>query len=196
MSTECSVLVNVLCKLEKNVYSTVVGWSNAVGAHKIQLISDNVTFNCYWISACWISPLLTYRCWTLLKWKSLSHVRLSNPTDYTVHEILQAGILEWVAFSFSRGSSQPRDWTQVSHTAGRFFTSWATREAQEYGSQQSIPSPVGLPNPGIKLGSPALQADSLPTVNSQDYSRFINFFLLFWVSASWILAIYYLTHSC
>ena len=33
------------------------------------------------------------------------------------------------AFPFSRGSSQPRDWTQVSHTAGRFFTSWATREA-------------------------------------------------------------------
>ena len=48
--------------------------------------------------------------------------------------ILQASILEWVAFSFSRGSSQPRDWTQVSHTAGRFFTSWATREAQEYWS--------------------------------------------------------------
>ena len=46
------------------------------------------------------------------------------------HGILQARILEWVwvAFSFSRGSSQPRDWTQVSHIAGRFFTSWATRE--------------------------------------------------------------------
>ena len=36
------------------------------------------------------------------------------------------------SFPFSRGSSQPRDWTQVSHTAGGFFTSWATREAQEY----------------------------------------------------------------
>ena len=39
-----------------------------------------------------------------------------------------------VAFPFSRGSSQPRDWTQVCCTAGRFFTSWATREAQEYWS--------------------------------------------------------------
>ena len=48
--------------------------------------------------------------------------------------ILQARILEWVAFSFSRGSSQPRDWIQVSHITGRFFTSWATREAQEYWS--------------------------------------------------------------
>ena len=49
--------------------------------------------------------------------------------DYTVHGILQARILEWVAFAFSRGSSQPRDWTQVSCIAGGFFTSWATREA-------------------------------------------------------------------
>ena len=52
--------------------------------------------------------------------------------DYTVHRILQARILEWVAFPFSRGSSQPRDRTQVSCIAGRFFTSWAAREAQEY----------------------------------------------------------------
>ena len=52
-----------------------------------------------------------------------------DPMDYTVHGILQARLLEWVAVPFSRGSSQPRDWTQVSNTAGRFFTSWATREA-------------------------------------------------------------------
>ena len=51
-----------------------------------------------------------------------------------VHEILQARILEWVTFPFSRGSSQPRDWTQVSHIWSRFFTSWAMREAQEYWS--------------------------------------------------------------
>ena len=49
--------------------------------------------------------------------------------DYTVHGILQARILEWVAFPFSRGSSNPRDQTQVSHIAGGFFISWATREA-------------------------------------------------------------------
>ena len=48
---------------------------------------------------------------------------LCIPTDYTVHGILQARILEWVAFPFSRGSSQPRDQTQVSHIAGGFFTS-------------------------------------------------------------------------
>ena len=51
--------------------------------------------------------------------------------DYTVHGILQAGILEWVAFPFYRGSFQPRDQTQVFCIAGRIFTSWATREAQK-----------------------------------------------------------------
>ena len=76
---------------------------------------------------------------------------------------LQARILEWVAFPFSRGSSQPRDWTKVSCIAGRFFTSWASGEAQEYWSGWPVPSPMDLPNPGIKLASPALQADSLPT---------------------------------
>ena len=49
---------------------------------------------------------------------------------YTVHGILQAKILEWVAFPFSRELSQPRDQTQVSRIAGGFFISWATREAQ------------------------------------------------------------------
>ena len=48
---------------------------------------------------------------------------LCNPMDYTVHGILQARILEWVAFPFSRGSSQTRDQTQVSFIAERFFTS-------------------------------------------------------------------------
>ena len=66
--------------------------------------------------------------WSEVKWKLLSCVQLCDPVDYTVHGILQARILECVAFSFSRGSSQPRDWTHVSHIVGRFFTSWATKE--------------------------------------------------------------------
>ena len=48
---------------------------------------------------------------------------LCDPMDYTVHGILQARMLEWVAFPFSRVSSQPRDGTQVPLSAGRFFTS-------------------------------------------------------------------------
>ena len=59
---------------------------------------------------------------------------LCDAMDYTAHRILQARILEWVAFPFSKGSSQLRDQTQDSQIAGRFFTSWATREAQEYWS--------------------------------------------------------------
>ena len=64
------------------------------------------------------------------KWKWLSHVWLCNPLDYCIfHGIHQAKILEWVAVSFSRGSSQPRDRTQVSRIGGRLCTNWATREA-------------------------------------------------------------------
>ena len=55
---------------------------------------------------------------------------LCKPTDYTVYGILQATELEWVAFPFSRESSQPRDRIQVSRIAGGFLTSWAIREAQ------------------------------------------------------------------
>ena len=52
-----------------------------------------------------------------------------SPPGSSVHGILQARILKWVAISYSRGSSQPRDETRVSRIAGRFFTIWATREA-------------------------------------------------------------------
>ena len=51
-----------------------------------------------------------------------------GPPGSSVHGILWARILEWVAIPFSRGSSQSRDWTQVSCTAGRFFTVWTTRD--------------------------------------------------------------------
>ena len=59
---------------------------------------------------------------------------LCDPMDCSlpgssVHGILQARILEWLAIPFSRGSSWPRDRTQVSHIVGRFFTVWTTREA-------------------------------------------------------------------
>ena len=58
-----------------------------------------------------------------------------NPMDCSlpgssVYGILQARILKWGAILFSMGSSRPRDWTQVSCIAGRFFTFWATRESK------------------------------------------------------------------
>ena len=62
--------------------------------------------------------------------------RLLCPWDFSgkstgvgCHFLPQARVLEWVAISFHRGSSWPRDQTQVSHIAGRFVTIWATREA-------------------------------------------------------------------
>ena len=76
------------------------------------------------------------------KWKSLSHVLslwltglVSRPAGFSVHGILQARVLEWVAIPFSRRSSWPWDWTQVSYIASRLFTLWATREGQPLGHQ-------------------------------------------------------------
>ena len=59
----------------------------------------------------------------------------------SVHGLLQARILEWVAIPFSRRSSQPRDWPRISHIAGRFFTIWATREAH---NNLNIPKSIQL----------------------------------------------------
>ena len=99
-----------------------------------------------WIVLCLVAqscPTLGY---------SMDYVACQAPLSMG---ILQARILEWVAMPSSMGSSQPRDWTQVSRIAGRFFTIWATREAQEYWSGKPISSPGDLTNPGIELGCPA-----------------------------------------
>ena len=59
-----------------------------------------------------------------------SYLTLWDPMDYTVHGILQARIPEWVAISFSTGSSRPKEQIQVSNIVGKvFINSWATREA-------------------------------------------------------------------
>ena len=58
--------------------------------------------------------------------RSLPPCRL---TLYHLSHLVSLRILEWVAYPFSRGSSQPRNWTGISCIAGRFFTSWGTREA-------------------------------------------------------------------
>ena len=108
-----------------------------------------------WRADChFVIPILKNLVHTLfpkwVKWVKVAQLcpTLCDPMDYRVHGILQARILECVAFPFSRGSSQPRDQTQVSYIADRFFISWATREAQEY--WRPIPSPGDLPNPGIE----------------------------------------------
>ena len=72
---------------------------------------------------------------------------VAQPPGSSVHGILQARILEWVAMPFSRGSSPPRDQTQVSCIADRFFTIWATREAHtrcKHTIKFVCPSPVNV----------------------------------------------------
>ena len=91
---------------------------------------NSVQFSRSVVSNClWPHELCIY--YAYCEVKVIQNVRLFS-TPYLVHGILQVRILEWVAFPFSRGSSQSRDWTQVSHIAGGFFTSWTTKGAQEY----------------------------------------------------------------
>ena len=72
-----------------------------------------------------VKVLVTQSCWTLRDPMDCS------PPGSSVHRILQARIVEWVATSSFRGSSWPRYWTQVSCIADRFFTVWTTREAHK-----------------------------------------------------------------
>ena len=82
----------------------------------------------------WLSPFTVHQK-LLQHWESAMkgkviqlYPTLVTPWTIQFMEFLQARILEWVAFPFSRGSSQLRNRTEVSRTAGRFFTRWATRE--------------------------------------------------------------------
>ena len=81
---------------------------------------------------------ITLATWEAHPWVKWSEVAQSCPTlchpldcslpGSSVHGILQARVLEWGAISFSRGSSRPSDWTQVSRIVDRRFTIWSTRE--------------------------------------------------------------------
>ena len=69
---------------------------------------------------------------------------LCDHINSTIHGILQTRIPEWVAIPFSRGSFQPRDWTQVSCIACGFFTHWATREAPNINTNRLVIRSLGL----------------------------------------------------
>ena len=96
------------------------------------------TNNAFYIKIRWKIFSKHYFKHVIYLWKCmLSHSVISNscdhmdwsPPGFSLHGILQAKILEWVAILFSRGSSWPRNQTWVSHIVRRFFTIWATREA-------------------------------------------------------------------
>ena len=88
---------------------------------------------CEWLLRVYKKGLRT-NLWTVWSEAAQSCPILCDPMDYSlpgssIHGIFQARILEWDAISFSRRSSQPRDWTWVSYVVGRRFTVRATREA-------------------------------------------------------------------
>ena len=112
---------------------TCTSWADTTEQEQISII---------WLSLSWVwfqgeikfslsHPIVFSKTWESEITQSCPN--LCNPMDcslprFSVHGIFQARIPEWVAISFSRGSSQPRDRTQVSCIVGRSFTVWATRE--------------------------------------------------------------------
>ena len=103
-----------------------------------------------------------------------------SPPGSSVHGILQARILEWVAISFSRGSSWPRNWTQVSCIAGRFLTYWATREARVL--TPSIISPILMLSSVLKTWSPSW----IPVLHLGWAPKFLSPFKFSFVFLSWL----------
>ena len=73
-----------------------------------------------------------------------------SPPGSSIYGILQARIQEWVAISFPRGSSRPRDWTQVSYIAGRLFNLWPTREAPDLETRWIQRSKEATVWPGVR----------------------------------------------
>ena len=93
----------------------------------------NIYIYIYWYICIYIY-IYTYAvlCLVALLCPTLCDPLDCSPPGSSVHGILQARILEWIAMPSSRGFSQPRDLTCVSCIAGGFFTSWPTREAHLY----------------------------------------------------------------
>ena len=101
---------------------------------------------------------------------------LCNPMDCSlpgssVHGIFQSRVLEWIAISFSRGSSRPRNQTRVSCIAGRRFTIWATREAQRKKGENTEPNTYGFRLENALLNTHTSEEDPAITVHYEQKSR-------------------------
>ena len=101
---------------------------------------------------------------------------LCDPMDCSLpgssmHGIFQARVLEWVAISFSRESSWPRDQTQISHTAVRHFTVWATRDCQNSHSEVQ----------NLKEGIQRPSLDQIVTTESINCNLGENLYCVKWV---------------
>ena len=117
--TLCHMPARILCPWDSSGKNTGVGSHSFLQGIFLTQGSNLGLLHCRQILYC-----LNHQGRPILLYESESHsvISLYDPMDHRVHGILQARILEWEAFSFSRGSSQIRDQTQVSHIAGGFFT--------------------------------------------------------------------------
>ena len=100
-----------------------------------------------WEFVLWMQPLLLFL--ATKSFLTLQPHELYSPPGSSVHGMFQARILEWVAVSFSRGSSWPRDWTCISCTGSPILYCWATRmqlesESENHSVASSSFSPHGL----------------------------------------------------
>ena len=142
------------------VYSLLQSLSFSIQTNFYLNIFKVIEDRAKWTCRCMPLTLNGLRKWKLKLLVAQSYLTLCSAVSCSlpgssVRGISQARILEWIAVSFSRGSSWPRDRTQVSCTAGRFFTIWATAASAK--SRQSCPtlcdpmnvSPPGSPVPGI-----------------------------------------------
>ena len=158
-----SIIIRILCI---SIYNPcwIKMCSPFIYLLEIIIYTKNICLAWYLVHVC---GLVAHSCPTLCDPMDCS------PPGSSVHDILQARVLEWIAISFSRGSSLPRDQTRVSCIAGRCFTIWATREAHLVHSAaaaaQSLQSSLTLCDPidGSPPGSPVpgiLQARTLEWV--------------------------------
>ena len=141
----------------------------------------------------WRHILKYYLPWLLsFSWCSLKiyehPVTLCDPIGYSLsgssaHGILQARILEWVAIPFSRGSSQPRDWNCVSRIAGRFFTLWATGEADTAYLQGKL---IRIEKT-FKGSFPLANPNSISGDLSQEFKRYKVFWTKMFISLLFII---------
>ena len=127
---------------------------------------------------------------SLLSCPTLCHPMDCSPPGSSVHGILQARILEWVAMPSSRGSSRPRDWTHISCTAGRFSITEPPGKPQLFLKQkQKVKSPadleVTIPDPVNLFYVLFKQKRELETTEAWVSRWYLSLFLL--VSISIIL---------
>ena len=156
----CDIFVVVVQSLNR-VWLFVIPWTSAHQAPLSSTLSQSL-IRFMSIESVMLSNHLIL-CYFLESEVTQSCLTLCDPMDCSlpgsfVYRIFQARVLEWVAISFSRRSSWPRDWTQVSRTVGRCFTVWATREVAP-----------------TKSSNEASNAQRRMNVSIKNYRKCINF---------------------